>query len=187
VPLARRQAEIKRRKLSLHRLSEGKCKCIPKGKGRFLAEAASFCIDKEGHALISTLEVVGDHSAIFDLRRMPVDDQMVRAFKDPQEATEFGAEGIAISLVSELTSFQAVERAVTGTGIDYWLANKDDDELNFAARLEVSGIQSGGEVERKNRVRGKLKQTDQSDDRRIPAMVIVVEFSDLVAEVANKP
>jgi hypothetical protein len=187
VLLAGSEAEIGHRKLSLYRLADGKCECIPKGKGRFLAEAASVCIAKEGHPLISALKVVGDHSAIFDLRRLPVDDQMVRAFKDPREATEFGAEGIAISLVSEITEFQAVERAVTSTGIDYWLADKYDDELRLTARLEISGIKSGGEAERKRRVRGKLEQTKQSDDRGIPAMVVVVEFGGLVAEVVNKP
>jgi hypothetical protein len=184
--LAKDKAKEGHSKLSLNRLAEGKCPCITKGQGRYLAEAASVCIDDQGHALVSKLGVLGDHDKVFDLRRLAVQDQMSRALADLKEATEFGAEALAILLVQELTEFQAVLRAVTMTGVDYWLADKDDADLALSGRLEVSGTLAGGEAERKKRVREKLKQTSQSDSRGIPAMVVVVEFGDLIAEVVKK-
>ena len=177
----------KRRKLSLHRLADGKCPCITAAQGRYLAEAASICIDHQQHTLTAALEVVGDAPEVFDLRRLQVNDQMARALADLKEATEFGAAGIAILLVEETTEFHAVQRAVNSTGIDYWLSEKDDPDLAFSARLEVSGSLSGGGSERKKRVRQKLKQTEQSDGRGLPAIVAVVEFGELVAEVVKKP
>lgn len=186
-PLSKDKVEEGPRKLSLARLADGKCPCITRGQGRYLAEAASVCIDHQGHPLNAPLVVVGEFRVTFELRRLRVHDQMSRALADLKEATEFGAEAIGILLVEELTQYRAVYRAVTSTGVDYWLADKEDENLAWTARLEASGTLAGGERERKKRVRQKLRQTERSDDRGIPALVVVVEFGELVAEVAKKP
>jgi hypothetical protein len=187
VPLGKEKPKESHAKLSLLKLAEGKCPCITKGQGRHLAEAASVCIDERGHPTVSKLEVLGIHPTFFDLRRLAVNDQMSRALADLKEATELGAAALAILLIEELTEFQAVERAVAPNGVDYWLSDKDDPNLLWSARLEVSGTLAGGQTERKKRIKQKLKQTDQSDGRGIPAMVVVVEFGELVAEVVKKP
>jgi len=177
------------RKLSLIRLADVHCPCITKAQGRHLAEAASVCIENRQHSSSKTLDVIGDLAAIFLLSRPRVTDQMVRALADLTEATGFGAAAIAICIVEELTEYQAVYRSAIGTGHDYWLSDKAADDLSFSARLECSGTLQGGERERKRkrRVREKLKQTEQSDATGIPAIVVVVDFSDLVAQVAKKP
>lgn len=173
-------------KLSLHKLADGHCPCITKALGRHLAEAASVCIENRRHPASKPLNVVGDYVAIFLLNRPRVTDQMVRTLADLQEATEFGAVAIAICVVEELTEYQAVYRSAISTGVDYWLADKASEDLGFSARLECSGTLQGGEQERKRRVREKLKQTKQSDASGIPALVVVVDFSDLVSEVATR-
>ncbi len=175
------------RKLSLRRLADGHCPCITKALGRYLAEAASVCIENRRHPASKPLNVVGDYAAIFLLNRPRVSDQMVRTLADLKEATEFGAVAIAICVVEELTEYQAVHRSAISTGVDYWLADKASEDLRLSARLECSGTLQGGEQERKRRVREKLKQTKQSDATGIPALVVVVDFSDLVTEVATKP
>ena len=63
-----------------------------------------------------------------------------------QEATEWGACGVAILVVNQVTGKVVIERSKKGTGFDYWLGDNDDgDSLPFAnsARLEVSGILTG--------------------------------------------
>jgi hypothetical protein len=74
-----------------------------------------------------------------------------------------------------------VERSVKGLGFDYWLGDKDDDEL-FAgkARLEVSGILSGSRSQAQARVRQKREQMKPSD-RLAPGYVAVVEFGTPIA------
>jgi hypothetical protein len=59
-----------------------------------------------------------------------------------QEASEYGAYGVAITLALELTETAQVERSAKGTGIDYWLGDGRDERGIFqrTARLEVSGI-----------------------------------------------
>ena len=172
--------------LSLTRLADGHCPCITKAQGRHLAEAASVCIENRQHPSSKLLKVIGDLEAIFLLSRLRVTDQMVRALADLTVATADGAVAIAICIVEELTEYQAVFRSAIGTGHDYWLADKANDDMKFSARLECSGTLQGGEQERKRRVREKLKQTERSDATGIPAIVVVVDFSDLVAQVAKK-
>jgi len=108
---------------------------------------------------------------------------MRRSWKDLQEATEYGAVAIAILLVINCTEYTIIERAVKGTGFDYWLledAFYDEEEIfpSGTARLEVSGIiHAEKDSEIRARVREKKKQTEVSDDRRLPALIIVTEFS----------
>ena len=175
------------RTLALNRLADGHCPCITKAQGRHLAEAASVCIANRQHPPSKRLAVVGDLTAIFYLKRLRVSSQMSRSLADLSVATELGAVAIAICVVEDLTNYQAVYRSATATGIDYWLADKTSDDLGFSARLECSGTLQGGETERKRRIRDKLKQTKQSDGTGLPAIVVVVDFSDLVAQVAKKP
>lgn len=185
--MSKNRPEGTHRKLSLIRLADGHCPCITKAQGRHLAEAASVCIENRQHSSSKTLDVIGDLAAVFLLSRPRITDQMIRSLADLTEATGFGAAAIAICIVEELTEYQAVHRSAIGTGHDYWLSDKADDDLSFSARLECSGTLQGGERERKRRVREKLKQTEQSDATGIPAIVVVVDFSDLVAQVAKKP
>jgi len=175
------------RRLLLTRLADGKCPCITRARGRSLAEAASYCLLNNERSLIRILEVVGDFPAKFALRRLDVTGQMSRMLADRQEATEDGGAAIAVLLVEELTSWKAVFRSPKGSGVDYWLSGRDSEDLAFEARLECSGLlDGGGESKRKQRVRAKLKQTESSDDTGLPAVVIVVDFRDMVAEVVQK-
>jgi hypothetical protein len=103
-----------------------------------------------------------------------------RAF-NRDDASEKGAEAIALLWIRDRTQYTAINRSATGTGIDYWLGPKDSDpELIFnsaCARLEVSGIHrenSGNTVNA--RVSLKRQQVDRGE-RRLPVYIIIVEFS----------
>jgi len=54
------------------------------------------------------------------------------------------------------------------------------------ARLEVSGIRNGDQKVVTARVRAKLMQTEVSDETRLPAYIVVVEFGHPVAEVRQR-
>lgn len=105
---------------------------------------------------------------------------------DPDEAVEKGATCIAILLTFKYTGLLPIQRSHKGTGFDYWLGNLDEvGELNYQIRLETSGIMKG-----KNRMTTRLhkrtKQTDKSDDTKLQAYIVVVEFSSPMCKFIEK-
>ena len=108
---------------------------------------------------------------------------MRRGWRDLQEATEYGATAIAILLVIKTTEYTIIERSAKGLGFDYWLLEEelyDEDDLLPAgtARLEVSGmIHEEKDSKIRARVEEKVTQTKTSDDLKLPAIIVVVEFS----------
>lgn len=93
-----------------------------------------------------------------------------------EEATEYGAVGLAILLVLRHTEHTVLKRARKGTGFDYWLGPADRHPFHHKARLEVSGLLKGSAATIRARVRQKVEQTKLSA-RTLPAYIVVVEFS----------
>jgi hypothetical protein len=95
-----------------------------------------------------------------------------------QEATEYGAYGIAIIVALPLTETPRVERSAKGTDVDYWVGDGKDQRGIFqrTARLEVSGILKGDKTKIAARLREKLVQTKRSDKAGLPAYVVIVDF-----------
>jgi hypothetical protein len=174
--------------LDLAELAAG-CGCITPRWGAGLAEAASVCLDAQGHQSPEEFEVSGAITHRHTLHWLAVDDQMRRCFNDLDDAAEHGAYGIAALLVEEHTPFEVVDRSRKGTGFDYWLGPKGTDGGLFDAitgRLEVSGIGRGSLSVVNARVRKKLKQTSPTDALGLPAYVVVVEYGTPLARVADK-
>ncbi len=158
--------------------------------GVALAEAGAICLDSSGHQPDARLAVRGIRNRSYNLRWTPATAQGHRAWQDNQ-ATEWGAAGIAVLLAPKETPYTVVEAAMRGTGIDYWLGDESDVTFQHKARLEISGIRhdnnaivSDGTIAA--RVREKLRQTTQSANTNTPAYVIVVEFGRPVAEVHRR-
>ena len=176
--------ESVRRDLVLESLASG-FPAIPEAGGLNLAQAGAVCLDQHGHPKGVEMKVSGDFSETFNLYWPDVTDQMRRFWNDSQEATEYGAYGIACLLIRRLTSFTVIERSRKGTGFDYWLGDEGDFLFQQKARLEVSGIGKGNSQDVTQRVNIKLKQTARSDGT-LPAYVIVVEFSAPTSQVVKK-
>lgn len=173
--------------LRLDSLGTGKgLPALTVGAGRFLAEAAAVCLEDRGHASPAELEGRGIAAPLYRVEWPEVTEQMGRSFNDLQEATEYGACAVAILLVREITGLSVVERSRKGTGFDYWLGKAGSPPFQKKARLEVSGILDGTAGEIAGRMREKVEQTEQSDATRLPAYVVVVEFSRPCAEVARR-
>jgi hypothetical protein len=175
----------RRLKLALQLLKRG-YPCLTKAGGTCLANAAGICLEDQHHNIGVILAVYGEFEERFALTWPRPTDQVRRELADPNEATESGACGIAILLMDVLTDYHIVHRSWVGTGFDYWLGKKKDVLCQSAARLEVSGIRTGGESAIQKRVNQKVKQTKRSDELKIPAYVVVVEFGSPVAFVVSR-
>lgn len=145
--------------------------------GAFLAQAGAVCLESHGHLSGRLLVVTGALGKFTEeLIWKPATAQARRTWNDLQEATEYGAVGIAILLIRQRTEHAVLKRARKGTGFDYWLGPPDSHPFQHKARLEVSGLLRGSAEAVRTRMRQKLEQTKLSA-RTLPAYVVVVEFS----------
>jgi hypothetical protein len=142
-----------------------------------MAEAAAVSLEVQGHISATDLDLQGDHVAAEACMWAPCSPNAFRTFNDLDIATTYGAEGIAVMLISQLLQLQVVNRSLKGTGFDYWLGRDPQKPFTYEARLEVSGIANGDETKIRARVKKKLGQTDPSDVTKLVAYVVVVEFS----------
>jgi len=171
-------------RLDLSRLGTG-VTTFSRAHERDKGEACAVCLEHHEHPIPVQLTIDGSYNEKRMLSWFPVTEEMRRAWRDLTDATEEGACGLAFLLILDLTEYTILNRSWKGTGFDYWLDNKDTG-LYAGARLEVSGILSGDNSKVNRRVNEKLNQTDVSDNIRIPAYVVVVEFSRPLVKVVLK-
>ncbi|MDE2819247.1 MAG: hypothetical protein OXN94_03005 [Chloroflexota bacterium] len=173
-------------RIDLARLGDG-LPGVSKRRGGEHYEAAIICLTSQSHVSGVKCKVkdLEETRSELELRwSEQVTTQVENSWNDLEEATEKGAAGIAILVILELTEYTILRRAEKDTGIDYWLAYQRDvkdlgeNVLKHAARLEVSGIleQNPNNTIRR-RVKRKLEQSKFSDKTRLPAYVLVAEFS----------
>jgi hypothetical protein len=173
------------KKINLTLLADGMPGLTP-ACGTTLAEAAAVCLEDRNHQVGVKLRLNGMNVDVFQLEWSSVDEQQRRCYNDLQEATEWGAYGVAILVVKELTGKVVIERSKKGPGFDYWLGEDDDDLLFYGkARLEVSGLLSGSPGEILTRVKQKKNQIKASD-HLAPGYVAIVEFGEPTAHVEVK-
>jgi hypothetical protein len=101
---------------------------------------------------------------------------IVSSYRDENRITDYAAMCIAFIFSTEFIDFDYVEMAEKGDGVDCWLRRKD--AVDFIARLEISGIRKANAMNSiQNRLKIKLKQTNQSDASNVPAYISIIEFS----------
>jgi hypothetical protein len=162
--------------LDLAKLKTG-CPALTPSAGAVLAEAASVCLSSRHAGTTTKIRATGATRKTYDISWLAVTKQMQRSYNNPHDAPRDGACGVAILLVQDVTGLSVVDRAWTGTGFDYWLG-EDDGLFQNKARLEVSGIlaERAGNTPA-SRLAKKKNQTKRSDLLRLPAHVVIVEFS----------
>lgn len=170
--------------LALGALSEGMPGLTP-GQGTVMAEAATMCLDGEGHPSPVTLSVEGDFNEHFQIDCLTVTDQMRRGYGFDLRTTDLGACGIALNLLTALTDYEVVEEAARGTNFDYWIAPKGAFLFQGSAKLEISGLRHAADADVDRRTREKVAQMNRSS-HTLPGYVIVVEFSRPVARVVQR-
>lgn len=172
--------------LDLRELANGMPGLSP-AKGEYCVECASVCLETHnGHQQRTQMSVISKdgENIYYSVFWKPVNSQMESSCNDEQEATEHGAECVALILMKDILEYEAVMRSRKGTGFDYMLGKLNSALRQPVARLEVSGILKSPQNV-KNRITAKKKQTLTSQNSGLPAFVVVVEFSQPSAEVAS--
>jgi len=163
---------------------------ITSAYGQEMAEAAAFCLTKNSHqssnCILTCMKTSKNDIESFQLFWDELDPRVESTYGDLDEATEYGAMGIAILLSIKLTEYSTVKRSMKETGIDFWIGDKDDNMFQGKARLEISGIFNGTETQFNTRIKQKFKQTDISDSSGFDCFVSVVEFSRPMASFLTK-
>ena len=153
--------------------------------GGVLAEAASVCLESQGHGLTIDLTVYGQLEERLSLERLQVDVQMKNAHRNQETATEHGACGVALLAVCRLTGQTVFSQSWKWNGFDYWLI-PEEQGFQGATLLEVSGIRRGTEKAIRARIREKILQVrTYSPDMLEQALIAVVEFSRPQMRLAN--
>jgi hypothetical protein len=147
----------------------------------FYKENCMICLDNQGHisGVGLSVDYRGNNDRFDIVWTGHVTDPLKNAYRDLIRATDYGACAIALLLLRELTDYKAIEQAVIGTTVDYFLiSDYGDDTLifNHSARLEVSGILKESPM---NTVRARIsaKQRRLKPSTTLPALIIIVEFS----------
>ena len=96
---------------------------------------------------------------------------------------------MAALLAQEEIGCVVVARANRGDGFDYWLGSQTEEVAPYEAKMEVSGIRSGGESDIAKRMRQKVAQMARPDPPvapNLPAYAVVIEFSRPVTEIRER-
>lgn len=182
----------KSKKLDLNSLRIG-IPALSSGKADMLKETCVWCLTECEHnngVHIQAKRGEEEENLQVSWEEKSIDLVKVKKTYNREDAVEYGAEAISFLLIRELTEYTAIERAATGTGIDYWLGRKKRSGKNIFtysdARLEVSGILKETDSNTVvKRIKEKLKQTHPTDDT-FPVFISVVEFSQPHAQMVLK-
>lgn len=115
-----------------------------------------------------------------------LDKRALDGWANQDDATEYGAYGLALAAVELTRGVVAVRRAETRTGVDYYLGNPHvpADDLEASLRLEVSGTNEGGDTTIQSRLRRKVEQA-AAGAGNLPAIATVVGFAVLKVVTAD--
>ncbi|MFA5876014.1 MAG: hypothetical protein WC901_04985 [Candidatus Margulisiibacteriota bacterium] len=175
--------------LSIRSLPRMKINGLTESFRKCLAEAASVCLEEQGHEFGTELNVFGDFERNYYLTWYDVDSQMLNCWMDDEVTTEHGAYGIATLLLECLTEYTVIRRSKKKTGFDFWLGRKGASSSNGfqnEARLEVSGIRKGSTPMVDTRCRQKRDQMRKSDCLMLTPLVVIVEFGEPCAKVVKE-
>jgi hypothetical protein len=141
-----------------------------------LALAASVVLDQlHGRRDRDAAVIHGDDaSRAAEIRRVAVDDRARDTYTDPQEATEEGAEGIAVVMARRVLNRIVFRRLPKGTGADYLMRDPRSKDADAYERLECSGIADGQESATA-RLRGKLAQLARFP-KHPPGWAVITNF-----------
>jgi hypothetical protein len=153
-------------------------------QGKVMGEAASVCLNSQGHRLLTQLKVEGDLEASLSLRRLPVGSKLQSAYGFDTRATDLGACGIALQVIGCLTNLKVLWEAKRISRFDYWMGSDPAFPFRGGHRVEFSGIRRGTSSDVRRRVKKKIRQL-QGSEVDVPGFIVVVEFSSPVVWVVR--
>lgn len=150
------------------------------------SEAASVCLDNQGHKSGKEIKIEGDLEGQFKLVWKKITQQIRSSRNDLEDAVEGGACCLAMLVIEKLTSLKVTKQSQKRTGFDYWLGEGNEPGIQGLARLEVSGILKGTKGQINQRLKEKMRQTQKSDNLNIPAYIVIVEFSQPIMKIKKR-
>jgi len=152
------------------------------------SEAAAVCLDFHQHPQEIIIKASFNNvNREFKLIWKKVTPKIRASRNDMGYSVESGAYCLAMMVLKELTDFTTVKQSKKGTGFDYWLSKAPSSNgLQEQARMEVSGILKGTVGQINQRLKEKIKQTQKSDSMKIPAFIVIVEFSTPLLKIVKK-
>lgn len=170
-------------KLHLDKLKGG-ISGISRTYGAFLAEAIAVCMTTAGHKSPVKLKVEGDFDAEFEVEwREEIGEAELSSWRDLKEATEYAAMGLAVLLISALTTYCVFQRNEQGEDADFTMqeASNPNIVLQYSlqkAHLEVSGIFAESLTNTLNmRISAKTKGLEKRVMPSLPVFIAIIEFS----------
>lgn len=156
---------------------------ITPANGAFMMEAAVVGLFLAGHRSGTILTVEGDFDEKIELQwSHEIDGNTLSSWTVSIEMVEYGAVGIALLLMQELTEYNVFEKSQLGTGIDFWMGNSDlSKQLKplflRKARLEITGIEKENRFNNLNvRISDKKRQVKKTDYTGLPVYIFAIEF-----------
>lgn len=154
-------------------------------------EACIVALDSQSHASGKELKSHGHSENIYAkpinlVWGKSIDDKIKRSHKDEERTTDFGSMFLTLSLFCNLKQLKdyagedefEFETSAKGSGVDFWISRKSK-ELNYIARLEISGIRNETPTNTAViRLSKKQKQVKKSSGTNLPVFISIVEFSD---------
>jgi len=150
---------------------------IIKSIGDFFYDAASVCLNRH-HESPTIFSIENDNfNSEAEITWGIVDQRMLDAFADENEATEMGACACSIAAVELELGLFILRRANKPFGCDYYIGppDKTADDLEHLYRLEVSGMNTGSSQDLTKRLKTKIRQTIRGKSN-LPAIACVVGF-----------
>lgn len=123
-----------------------------------------------------------------------VDDRMLATHNNANQTTDFAAMLISLCVLEKIQIIKEqckinelrVETSATGSGIDFWISDKDDP-LDFRARIEISGIRQRSDTNNlAYRANKKSKQVLKFASTLLPAYISLIEFSQLEVYILKR-
>lgn len=152
--------------------------------GGTFSEAAAVCFDRHHQTPVEVHIDCDGRKGARVVEFVKPDARTLRAWANEIDTTESGAYGVSLAAVEVEESLVAVRRAETLTGADWYVApiGSDPEDLEGCFRLEVSGVDAGGQSAIKARLIKKVAQT-QRGTSNLPAIASVVGFRELTVAI----
>ena len=149
---------------------------VTPGQAPWFFEAACVCLSRHHTPPCSMRVSHSDNERDFAVPWQQPDERMLRAWHNRDETTEFGACAVALAAAEAMLGLFAVERGDVRIGADYYMAPEPQvQSLEYALRLEISGVDQGSEARLAARLREKVQQTKLGESNT-PAIASVVGF-----------
>lgn len=147
--------------------------------GGVLSEAASVCLNRHHESPVDIKIRCNGQESTQSVEFQKPDARVLNAWANDIDTTENGAYGVSLAAVESEEQLVAIRRAETLTGADWYVApiGAEPDDLENCFRLEVSGVDSGGQTIVEARLRKKIDQTRRGASN-LPAIASVVGFKE---------